>query len=120
MFDDTSGYYDAASGVSASSLNHLAMFKLTLIQWWSYWGELVDGLFSWESAWPAVGDTDLTSIGSLSLDMPVMNASVANKKGYMMGMSISEDWISSMRLTSKSFEQPAIQGLGTLPVAKIL
>ena len=46
----------------------------------------MDGLFSWESAWPAVGDTDLSSIGALSLDMPVINASVANKKGYMIGM----------------------------------
>ncbi|KAL6716890.1 hypothetical protein ACLMJK_004802 [Lecanora helva] len=69
MFDDTAGYYDTASG------------------WWSYWGGLVDGLFSWESAWPAVGDTDLSSIGAVSLDMPVINASVANKKGYMIALS---------------------------------
>ncbi len=83
MFDDTSGYYDAASGVSIPSW--LLTSKLMSTQWWSYWGGLVDGLFSWEAAWPAVGDTDLSSVGDVSLDMPVMGASSVNKKGYMIG-----------------------------------
>ena len=54
-------------------------------QWWSYWGDLVDGLFSWEAAWPAVGNTDMSAIGDLGLDMPVMQATTAHDKGYMIG-----------------------------------
>ncbi|EOD50436.1 putative glycoside hydrolase family 71 protein [Neofusicoccum parvum UCRNP2] len=33
-FDKTEGYYDADPG------------------WWAYWGDVLDGLASWESAWP--------------------------------------------------------------------
>ena len=25
--------------------------------WWDYWGPVVDGTFSWETAWPKVGET---------------------------------------------------------------
>ncbi|PYH82597.1 hypothetical protein BO82DRAFT_431525 [Aspergillus uvarum CBS 121591] len=34
---DTEGYWSSDAG------------------WWYYWGNLTDGLFSWESAWPALG-----------------------------------------------------------------
>lgn len=63
-FDNTDGYYDAADG------------------WWSYWGGLVDGLFSWESTWPQV---DATNDGDVSLDVTVLNGAVAHSKSYMIG-----------------------------------
>ena len=85
MFDDTDGYYDAASGVKFSKPSIRSALKLTTIQWWSYWGALVDGLFSWEAAWPAVGDGSSADWGSMSPDTPVIDAALANSKSYMVG-----------------------------------
>lgn len=69
MFDDTDGYYDSTSG------------------WWSTWGNLVDGVFSWEAAWPTVADGSSTDVGSLSPDMPVINSASASQKSYMIALS---------------------------------
>ncbi|TVY25040.1 Mutanase [Lachnellula hyalina] len=66
-FDGTSGYYDAADS------------------WWSYWGSVVDGLFSWESTWPNVG---ATNDGDLTLDTTVQAGAVAHGKTYMIGLSL--------------------------------
>lgn len=55
------------------------------MQWWSYWGDLVDGLFSWEAAWPAVGDGSTSDAGSMSPDMDVIDGAEANSKDYMIG-----------------------------------
>ena len=85
MFDDTDGYYDAASGVSFPKPWIHSALELTSTQWWSYWGALVDGLFSWEAAWPAVGDGSSADDGSMSPDMPVIDAASDNSKSYMVG-----------------------------------
>lgn len=69
MFDETDGYYDSAAG------------------WWSYWGDLVEGLFSWEAAWPVVGDGSSADCGSMSPDLPVIDGAEANSKGYMIALS---------------------------------
>lgn len=69
MFDDTSGYYDSGS------------------DWWSTWGDLVDGVFSWEAAWPVVGDGSSSDAGSMSPDMPVIDGAQSNNKAYMVGLS---------------------------------
>lgn len=45
----------------------------------------MDGLFSWESAWPVVGDGNSADVGSLSPELPVVSAALANGKGYMIG-----------------------------------
>ncbi|KAK0638185.1 Glucan endo-1 [Lasiodiplodia hormozganensis] len=66
-FDQTQGYYDAAPG------------------WWSYWGEVVDGLFSWESSWPKVGDRNTAD---MNLDKTVANGARDRKKAYMIGLSM--------------------------------
>ncbi|TVY88433.1 Mutanase [Lachnellula willkommii] len=66
-FDGTSGYYDAADS------------------WWSYWGDVVDGLFSWESTWPNVG---ATNDGDVTLDTTVSAGAVAHGKTYMIGLSL--------------------------------
>lgn len=63
-FDGTTGYYDAADS------------------WWSYWGGVVDGLFSWESTWPNVG---ATNDGDVTLDTTVSAGAVAHDKTYMIG-----------------------------------
>lgn len=68
-FDDTDGYYQAASG------------------WWSYWGDVVDGLFSWEAAWPPSGSLSGTYPGDVSPDLPVIKGTVAHDKGYMIALS---------------------------------
>lgn len=87
MFDETDGYYEADEGVSlfVFKITCTVHLGLTLIQWWSYWGDLVDGLFSWETAWPPVGASDLSSIGDVSSEMAVMEAAYSKNKGYMMG-----------------------------------
>lgn len=66
-FDGTQGYYSAADG------------------WWSYWGDVVDGLFSWESAWPEIGST--TPQGDVSQDVTVMKGATSHSKGYMIAVS---------------------------------
>ncbi|KAM0516986.1 hypothetical protein ACHAPE_005098 [Trichoderma viride] len=68
-FDDTQGYYDAATG------------------WWDYWGGVVDGLFSWESTWPLPG---ATNDGDISRDQIVINGTKAHNKSYMMGLSLQQ------------------------------
>lgn len=66
-FDETDGYYDAADG------------------WWSYWGDVVDGIFSWESTWPEVDSG--TTPGSVSRDVTVLAGAKSNDKLYMAGLS---------------------------------
>lgn len=68
-FDETQGYYDAADG------------------WWAYWGEVVDGLFSWEAAWPSFGGFGGKFPGDISPDVTVMNGARAHNKAYMIGVS---------------------------------
>ncbi|CAM1506137.1 Fc.00g057780.m01.CDS01 [Cosmosporella sp. VM-42] len=65
-FDSTQGYYTADPG------------------WWSYWGGVVDGVFSWESAWPNVGNTNA---GDISLDQTVVAGTKSHGKSYMMPLS---------------------------------
>ena len=66
-FDQTQGYYTADPG------------------WWGYWGGVVDGVFSWESAWPYVG---ATNAGSVDLDKTVIAGTNQHGKSYMMRMFI--------------------------------
>ncbi|MCJ1440658.1 MAG: hypothetical protein MMC23_001144 [Stictis urceolatum] len=66
-FDNTDGYYtDSAS-------------------WFSTWGSLVSGLFSWETAWPA--QSDAPSNVSTASDQFVMQGTQANQKTYMISLS---------------------------------
>lgn len=63
-FDDTTGYY-------ASDAN-----------WWNYWAKTVDGLFTWETAWPAAaGEVEVAR------DNKVLAAAVDHQKSYMVGLS---------------------------------
>ncbi len=66
-FDETSGSYEGAVG------------------WYQYWGDLVEGLFSWESAWLVVDSTDE---GDMSKDVTFMAAATTHGKGYMVGLSM--------------------------------
>lgn len=67
-FDDKKGYYEAAP------------------EWWDFWGGLVDGLFSWEAAWPPA-NTGLGGAfpGDISLDLAVQAGALARGKTYMIG-----------------------------------
>lgn len=85
MFDETSGYYDSGSAVSIATWNIISVHELTRLQWWSSWGGIVEGLFSWESAWPVVGDGSSSSCGSMSPDMPVIDGASSHSKSYMIG-----------------------------------
>ena len=78
------------------------------VQWWSYWGDVVEGLFSWEAAWPALGGFGGKSPGDISPDLPVINGAVAHNKGYMIGMHSSLSIIHT-KLTTCSFERVAVQ-----------
>ncbi|KAL2047720.1 hypothetical protein N7G274_000762 [Stereocaulon virgatum] len=68
-FDATDGYYQAADG------------------WWSYWGNVVDGLFSWEAAWPAIGGLGGSYPGDVSPDLPVIAGAYSHSKSYMIALS---------------------------------
>jgi glucan endo-1,3-alpha-glucosidase len=64
-FDETQGYYSAADG------------------WWSYWGGVVDGLFSWEASWPWDGSAG----GDTGIDVAQLNGAKNRGKQYMIGLS---------------------------------
>lgn len=49
--------------------------------WFQTWGDVVDGVFGWESAWPAPGDTPANV--SDTVDTAVQNAAHDNSKTYM-------------------------------------
>lgn len=68
-FDGTSGYYTAAAG------------------WWDYWGDYVDGLFSWESAWPERAGLGGQYPGDISPDQTVIGGTSSRGKSYMMPLS---------------------------------
>ncbi|KKY13309.1 putative glycoside hydrolase family 71 [Diplodia seriata] len=66
-FDGSKGYYLSDPG------------------WWEYWGDVVDGIFSWESTWPLRGHTDTSSWKNESY---VREGAFSNEKAYMMGLSM--------------------------------
>ncbi|PYI11000.1 hypothetical protein BO78DRAFT_304565 [Aspergillus sclerotiicarbonarius CBS 121057] len=68
-FDETDGYYKAADA------------------WWDYWGDVVDGIFSWETAWPARKGYGGLTAGDVSVDMLPMAGAHNRSKPYMMGLS---------------------------------
>ncbi|WKT51246.1 hypothetical protein QSH57_016216 [Fusarium oxysporum f. sp. vasinfectum] len=68
-FDETEGYYDSAD------------------EWRSYWGPIVDGIFSWESAWPERKGFGGKYAGDVSIDVPVLSGAHKHDKLYMMGLS---------------------------------
>lgn len=53
----------------------------------AYWGDVVDGLFSWEAAWPSFGGFGGNFPGDISPDVTVMNGARAHNKTYMIGVS---------------------------------
>lgn len=63
-FDDTAGYNTSADA------------------WWTYWEEVVDGTFSWETVWPKVGVTG--GDGDVTIDEVVISGNVEHGKSYMM------------------------------------
>ena len=74
---------------------------------------MVDGLFSWEAAWPALGGLGGNSPGDISPDLPVIAGAKAHNKSYMIGIYASAPSIPNP-LTVCSFEHPAVQGCGRL------
>ena len=53
--------------------------------WLQTWGDIIDGAYSWESAYPAPGNTPVNE--SISEDVTVMNAMHSAKKTYMVPFS---------------------------------
>ncbi|KAH8662391.1 glycosyl hydrolase family 71-domain-containing protein [Xylariales sp. PMI_506] len=68
-FDETDGYYDSADA------------------WWTYWGPVMDGLCSWESAWPERAGYGGAYPGDVSPDLPVLSGAHSHDKLYMMPLS---------------------------------
>ncbi|OJJ96443.1 hypothetical protein ASPACDRAFT_1890857 [Aspergillus aculeatus ATCC 16872] len=66
--DDTEGYWDSQAG------------------WWDAWGNLTDGLFGWESAWPSLGQQASKQTGGLGViarDQVVIDAAARQGTSYM-------------------------------------
>jgi glucan endo-1,3-alpha-glucosidase len=61
--DRTEGYYASTS------------------QWWDYWGSVIDGVFSWETAWPGAGSS---GEGDVSQDSVILKGTKAHSKSYMI------------------------------------
>ncbi|EKG19988.1 Glycoside hydrolase family 71, partial [Macrophomina phaseolina MS6] len=68
-FDQTQGYYDAATG------------------WWDHWGGVLDGLFSWEAAWPERNGYGGAFPGDVGPDVDVAKGAASRGKDYMVGLS---------------------------------
>ncbi|KAH8193612.1 hypothetical protein TruAng_012222 [Truncatella angustata] len=68
-FDETAGYYESAAG------------------WWEYWGDVVEGIFSWEAAWPSRSGFGGLYPGDVSPDVPVLAGATKHGKGYMIALS---------------------------------
>lgn len=66
---DTDGYWESDSG------------------WWYYWGNLTEGLFSWESAWPGLGQDASDQIGGaggVTRDQVIIDAAETEDVSYMI------------------------------------
>lgn len=44
------------------SADERCRFSTSAEEWWKYWGQVVDGVAAWESAWPEVGNRDIGSV----------------------------------------------------------
>lgn len=64
-FDDTAGYNTSDPG------------------WWGYWGDLVQGVFSWETTWPKVGIETYSD----DIDQIVIDGTYKHVKSYMVPLS---------------------------------
>ncbi|RAK77969.1 uncharacterized protein BO72DRAFT_376165 [Aspergillus fijiensis CBS 313.89] len=72
---DTEGYWTSDAG------------------WWYYWGNLTDGLFSWESAWPALGQDAADQsggIGGVARDQVIIDAAENEGASYMIPLSLMQ------------------------------
>lgn len=52
-----------------------------------YWGDVVDGIFSWESAWPERMGVGGLFPGDVSVDLLPLKGAHAHNAPYMMGLS---------------------------------
>ncbi|KAF9877167.1 hypothetical protein CkaCkLH20_05433 [Colletotrichum karsti] len=68
-FEKTEGYYQSDPG------------------WWEYWGDMVDGVFSWESAWPERDGYGSAYVGDISVDKLVAVGAHNHSKLYMVPLS---------------------------------
>ncbi|KAF4958030.1 hypothetical protein FSARC_11127 [Fusarium sarcochroum] len=55
--------------------------------WWEHRGNVVDGLFTWESAWPLRKGVGGAFPGDIAPDLPLMKGCEANDKKYMIPLS---------------------------------
>ncbi|KKY27901.1 putative glycoside hydrolase family 71 [Diplodia seriata] len=69
VFDKTEGYYDADPG------------------WWAYWGDVLDGLASWESAWPFRAGYGGAYAGDVGPDEKPCRGAANHSKPYMIPLS---------------------------------
>ncbi|RAH80211.1 hypothetical protein BO86DRAFT_433973, partial [Aspergillus japonicus CBS 114.51] len=73
--DDTEGYWDSQAG------------------WWNAWGNLTDGLFSWESTWPSLGQQaskQTGGVGGVARDQVVIAAAARQGASYMIPLSLMQ------------------------------
>ena len=76
-FDETTGYYGGEDAYDG---------------WYYYWGDVIDGLFSWESAWPKRGNPSPGTVGGaydgdITPDLKVQKGALDRELTYMMGIS---------------------------------
>jgi len=64
-------------------MNH--SFATGAMGWWNYWGNVIDGVASWEYAWPKAGSGVL---GSVAPDTAVRGDMTAHGKTYVLAESV--------------------------------
>lgn len=78
--DDTQGFNTSDPGESVCT--HIRNLQLMIeTGFWAYWGDVIDGSMSWETAWPA---PDEPSAGSVAIDNVVAAGNAFHLKSYMM------------------------------------
>lgn len=67
---------------------HVSDFLLTYVYsapgWWDYWGDIIDGVMSWETAWPK---PEVEDVGNITIDEVIIQGTFEHRKAYMMRKS---------------------------------
>jgi glucan endo-1,3-alpha-glucosidase len=93
--DETDGYYGSSDAWwLVDDLTYAELFNGSIRNahnWCRYyWGNITDGIFSWETAWP-ISSTRLGYggwyAGDVTVDKQVIGAAKSRNKGYMIGLS---------------------------------
>ncbi|PYH94657.1 putative glucan endo-1,3-alpha-glucosidase agn1, partial [Aspergillus ellipticus CBS 707.79] len=86
-FDETDGYYKAADA------------------WWDYWRDIFDGIFSWETDWPARKGYGGLTAGDVCVDVLPMKGAHNRSKPYMMARTGLKSILTQVKYGTNVYRQ---------------